>query len=239
LKTGVAETKPYAVYAQSLKTLCLQALQGAFQQSDALVASDKAAPARWLTQLSYVRPAMARLDTAFGLVEISTGNAAKLLSLQLAQLPLQANDRWLALSWDPDTPPANGRVALACFTVGDPTSKTPFAGLLIDEWLDRVPSPEAKAALAFHYDEPNARPPHALLLGVCPDHRETWDDDLVCALLEETLELTKIRTVDLQSIHQVGQILPGLYFPLNLRGATPSVSFSVVKEQSNADKIPG
>jgi len=110
---------------------------------------------------------------------------------------------------------------------------------MIDEWLDRAPSPDATAAIAFHYNEPNSRPPQALLLGVCPDNRKTWDDDLVTALLEETLELVKIRTVDLQTLQRVGQILPALYFPLNLRGATPSVNFAKGKERSNVVKTPG
>jgi hypothetical protein len=35
------------------------------------------------------------------------------------------------------------------------------------------------------------------------------------AILNETLDLAKIRTVDLDSIQEVGQVLPGLYFPFN------------------------
>ena len=209
----------------TLSSSNLQAVQNAFQQSDALVAGDPVAPMRWLTQLSYVRPAIARLDAALGAAEICGESSVTLPELKLGQLPVQTNDRWLGLPWEPDKPANNGRLAFACFTVGEPTAQVPFAGLLIDEWLDRVPSPEEKAALAFHYNEPSASPPHALLLGVCPDQRKYWDDDLVSAILQETLELAKIRTVDLQSIQQVGQILPALYFPLNLRGAAPSAHF--------------
>jgi hypothetical protein len=222
-----------------LSTSDLQAVQSAFQQSDSLIASDPVAPARWIAQLSYVRSALARLDDALGMMEIAGGSGANAPQLRLAQLPIQNPDRWLALPWDPDNPPTTGRVALACFAVGDPTANTPFAGLMIDEWLDRVPAPDATAAVAFHYNEPNARPPQALLLGVCPDNRKAWDDDLVTALLEETLELAKIRTVDLQSLQRVGQILPGLYFPLNLHGATPSVNFTKGKERSNVVQTPG
>jgi hypothetical protein len=75
---------------------------------------------------------------------------------------------------------------------------------------------------AFHYEEPRARAPQSLLLAVCPDTRPVWDDELVRAILEETLELLRVRTVDLDSIQQVGQILPALYFPFNLRGDTIS-----------------
>jgi hypothetical protein len=68
-----------------------------------------------------------------------------------------------------------------------------------------------------------------MLLAVCPDGRENWDLGLVQTILEETLELAKIRAVDLNSIQQVGQILPGLYFPFNLQAATVSTQFLISK----------
>jgi len=86
--------------------------------------------------------------------------------------------------------------------------------------------------VAFHYGEPSARAPQALLLAVCPDNRPFWDDDLVLGVLEETLELVKIRAVDLDSVAEVGQILPALYFALNLQGATVSTNFATVKDYS-------
>ena len=121
-------------------------------------------------------------------------------------------------------------MAFACVTQGDPSNQNAYAGLLIDEWPERIPSAQENAAVAFHYEEPKARAPQALLLGVCPDTRRAWDDDLVLGILEEALELTKIRTVDLDSVQEVGQILPALYFALNLHGATVSTNFATAKE---------
>jgi hypothetical protein len=89
----------------------------------------------------------------------------------------------------------------------------------------RIPTPTTSAGLSFHYDEPKSRAPQAMLLAVCPDRRETWDLGLVQTILEETLELAKIRSVDLASIEEVGQILPGLYFPFNLQAATIATQF--------------
>jgi len=204
-------------------------LQAAFGQSTALVASDPQAPARWVTQLTHARPAMARLDAAFSLAQL-LGADADPAALLLGQLPATANDRWLGLGFDPAKPPAKGRVALACLTRGDPLTVSSYAGLLIDEWPERIPSSTESAALAFHYEEPKARPPQALLLAVCPDDRAFWDDGLVAAILQETFDLAKIRSVDLSSVADVGQILPALYFPLNLQGATASLNFATLKE---------
>jgi hypothetical protein len=207
-------------------------LNNAFSQSTTLVASDPTAPSRWLTQLVHVRPAISRLDAAITLAQALGGAALAPATPVLGQLPYEANDRWLGLPIDPANPPDKGRVALACFTQGSPT-QTPCAGLLIDEWPERIPSTAETASLAFHYEEPKARAPQACLLAVCPDDRASWDDDLVTGILQETLELAKIRTVDLSSLQGMGQILPALYFTLNLQAATVSTNFA--EERSTGD----
>ena len=103
---------------------------------------------------------------------------------------------------------------------------------MLDEWPERIPSTDERAAVAFHYERAQkARAPQTLLLAVCPDGRATWDDDLIAGTLQEALELAKIRTVDLDSVLRVGQILPALYFALNLQGATVSTNFTAAKRQ--------
>ena len=207
-------------------------LKKAFSQSSTLAASDPVAPSRWLTQLTHVRPAISRLDAAMTLAQALGGAAFAPSAPVLGQLPFTASDRWLGLPIDPANPPAKGRVALVCFTQGNPT-QMPYAGLLVDEWPERIPSTSETASVAFHYEEPKARAPQACLLAVCPDTRPTWDDDLITGILEETLELAKIRTVDLSSLQGMGQILPALYFTLNLQAATISTKFA--KERSAVD----
>jgi hypothetical protein len=212
-------------------------LQTAFDQSDDLVATDPEAPSRWLMQLTHIRPSVSRMDSALTLAQVLSDGEVAAPSLLLGQLPATANDKWLGLRIDPSDPPAKGRVAFACITQGNPANQNIYAGLMIDEWPERIPTTQETAAVAFHYEEPKARAPQALLLGVCPDGRDTWDDDLVTGILQEALELTKIRTVDLDSIQEVGQILPALYFALNLRGATISANFALVKEVTLAPAI--
>ena len=210
-------------------------LQAAFGQSAALTTTDTVAPARWLRQLSHVRPAVSRMDLAFSVAQAFGTAAVYPPSLTLAQLPpVAAPDRWLALPLDPAHPPQKGRVAFACVTAGDPTNQATYAGLMVDEWPERIPNAQAQTAVAFHFEEPSARAPQALLLATCPDNRETWDDPLLQAVLKETLELAKMRTVDLGSVLQVGQILPALYFALNLESATISTRFAVIEEVASA-----
>jgi hypothetical protein len=212
-------------------------LQSAFGQSAALVATDPQAPSRWLLQLAHVRPGISRLDAALTLAQLLSAQGTAPPALLLGQLPAVANDKWLGLGIDTSKPPDKGRVAFACVTRGDPVNQNTYAGLLIDEWPERIPSTQENAAVAFHYEEPKARAPQALLLAVCPDERRIWDDDLVTGILEEALELTKIRTVDLDSVQEIGQILPALYFALNLQGATVSTNFATTKEFARAATI--
>jgi hypothetical protein len=212
-------------------------LKSAFGQSSALIASDPQAPARWLLQLAHVRPGISRLDAALSLAQLLGAQEVSPPTLLLGQLPEVAGDKWLGLGIDPAHPPAKGRVAFACLTQGDPVNQNSYAGLLIDEWPERIPSTQENAAVAFHYEEPKARAPQAMLLAVCPDDRKTWDDDLVTGILQEAFELTNIRTVDLDSVQEVGQILPALYFALNLQGATVSTNFVIVKEFSSVAKL--
>jgi hypothetical protein len=184
-----------------------------------------------------VRPGISRLESALSLAQLLGAPSVSPPALLLGQLPTVPGDRWLGFGIDPSNPPAKGRVAFACLTQGDPVNQSSYAGLLIDEWPERIPSTQENAAVAFHYEEPKARAPQALLLAVCPDDRPSWDDDLVTDILQEALELTKIRTVDLDSVQEVGQILPALYFSLNLQGATVSTNFATAKEFARAVKF--
>ncbi|MGA8408459.1 MAG: hypothetical protein WB680_14870 [Candidatus Acidiferrales bacterium] len=211
----------------------LSTLQSAFGQSASLVASDLQAPSRWFRQLTHVRPGISRLDMALSAAQALNSAAIYPPSLLLGQVPAPATlpDRWLGLPLDPANTPQQGRVAFACVTQGNPVAQNAYAGVMVDEWPERIPSTQQSASVAFHFEEPSARAPQALLLAVCPDNRETWDDQILQAVLAETLELAKIRTVDLASVQQVGQILPALYFALNLQGATASTQFALLKEE--------
>jgi len=198
-------------------------LQSSFAQSAAMQAVDPQAVRRWLLQLSHVRDGAQRLDLAVATTRLL---GAERPAVELAQLPATASDRWLGLPLDANNPSGSGRVAIEAVTVGDPATAATYAGLLIDEWVERIPGASTTAGVAFHYDEPNARAPQAWLLAVCPDGRATWDRELITQILDETYDLARIRGVDLASITEVGQILPALYFPFNLQAATPATTFA-------------
>jgi hypothetical protein len=86
--------------------------------------------------------------------------------------------------------------------------------------------------VVFNYQEPTARAPQALLLAVNPTEQQWWLQDgydLIRAILEETLDLAKVRTVDLASLSNGGQLLPALYLPANPAGDTITVNLAGIR----------
>ncbi len=102
---------------------------------------------------------------------------------------------------------------------------------LLHEWSEVIPSLSEQTAVAFHYDDPGAEAPQAILLAVSPTNAATWDFDTVAAILQETLDLAKIRGVDSQLLGQLGQVLPAVYVAENAANDTIGVNFSQMRMQ--------
>ncbi len=201
------------------------ALATALGASSSLLGGDPDALSRRLSQLAHVRAGVARweaLDTAGALV-----GRSRPAEPTIAQLPYTVGDRWLGLPLTIESPPS-GRISILASLTGAYDRTRTHAGLMIDEWPERIPSRHQPSGLAFHYDQPSNRGPQALLLAVCPDGRARWDDQALTAVLDETLELAKARTVDLDSLSELGQLLPMLYFPFNADGETVSLRLEAV-----------
>lgn len=122
------------------------------------------------------------------------------------------------------TSPNAPRVALVCLTSatsGIPFSTVgnPVAGLLIDEWPERVPDDSVTTGLLLHYNSPRAQAPQAWLLAVAPPNVASWTAngiDLIRQTVEEALDLAALRMVDLLALTQGGAqspTLPGQYLP--------------------------
>lgn len=227
-------------------------LDKAFVASHRLQGRDKAGPGdalpatTWLQRAARVRDGAQRLDETLTYAEALSGEVA--LHFEVAQLPFVENDRWTALPLPPGQAPAGGRLSLVAHLAGKVTpdkaparvfldsSKraTPVSGLMIDEWVEVIPNARETAAVAFHHNEPNARAPQAVLIAVPPDDRTSWEPETLEAILLETLELAKLRAVDLAALQGAagedaglpGQLLPALYFASNAADETISTDFA-------------
>jgi hypothetical protein len=86
--------------------------------------------------------------------------------------------------------------------------------------------------IAFHYDQPNQEAPQSILLAVAPKAVGTWDVHTLVGIVNETLDLAKMRMVDLESLAFLGHFLPAMYVAQNERGDTLSVNFRALADEA-------
>ncbi|MEO8048519.1 MAG: hypothetical protein ABI684_14645 [Nitrospirota bacterium] len=167
----------------------------AFGASLSLQGNDPLAAATWFQRVAHVRQGAMRLEAAMLYAE-TLGNGGH-LSLQVGQLPFTQQDRWVALPSGPNQSIPRGRLSLVAQVPADQPIRfdQPLTGLLIDEWVEVVPSPQETTGVTFHYDGPNSAPPQALLLAVSADQREVWDLDSLEAIVQETTNLMRLRAI--------------------------------------------
>jgi hypothetical protein len=141
-------------------------------------------------------------------------------SFTVGQLPHVAAESWGALPQKPGVP-RRGQVSL--FLVGTPPPfDKPVSGLIFDEWNETIPSAKETTGLAFHFDRPNSRAPHAILLAVAPDVTRPWNLLFLEQLLREAFQLSKARLVDQDAMTELDHYLPALTFAMNAAGDTVS-----------------
>lgn len=76
------------------------------------------------------------------------------------------------------------------------------AGLMIDFWAERIPYRRQTAALAFAYDQPDAEPPQAILVGVSPiagHHR--WSEKRMIKTIRSAMYQVKSRAVEPEHLY--------------------------------------
>jgi hypothetical protein len=194
-------------------------LAAALAQSASLVAGDPLAPADWLRRAGRVRAATGLLDEVL-LYSQALGTGGP-FALAVAQLPtaafVQADGspappRWVARPFTAQLGPEPVTSLVVHAAPGLDPAK-PLSGLVVDEWPETVPAAELATGIAFHCDAPGARPPQAILLAVHPHPQQPWSSAILADVILETIELAKLRLVDLQAVAWAGRFLPALYVP--------------------------
>jgi hypothetical protein len=198
----------------------------AFAASDAVQGGDPSEAVRWFRRMTRVRRGVGRTGDAFLYADALGGTDA--LDLSVGQLPFQPDDRWIGLPFDDSHPVEANRVSLVASLPEGFDAFAPIAGLVVDEWVEAIPSPTETTGVAFHFDQPDARAPNALLIAVPPDPRRPWDLATLERILLETLDLVKIRAVDTHALTNLGQFLPALFFTFNPDHRTVSTDFTRV-----------
>jgi hypothetical protein len=197
----------------------------AFGAGDARFDGDRLAPMTWLQRVAHVRRAVERVQTVLLYDEAMGGRTTE---LAVAQLPFVEGDRWAALPLAPGAQLPAGTLSIVAHTPDAFDAEKPVAGLFVDEWVEVVPATSRATGVAFNVDEPAAQAPQAVLVAVLPRGEPRWGLAVLEATLLETLELAKLRAVAPEHIApatDLEQVLPALYFGLNLANDTVSTDF--------------
>jgi hypothetical protein len=187
---------------------------------------DRATPAGvrcFITDQAAVRDGARRLLEAHLLAE-AAGVAPLLRAGQMVGANGSAPQRWIVAPLaDGEPTPTASIVSTVVAAAGAFSTTPPLAALVVDQWTEVLPVREARgngdqapvdarhtSGIAFNADAPGARAPQALLLAVSPDG-ERWNAERVVAVLQETLELARLRLVTLERTNGIARFLPALY----------------------------
>jgi hypothetical protein len=192
-----------------------QELRRTFDASAALQGGDRFAADTWLVRNSMVRDGAGAL---MDLIRHARALGRPDADLTVGQLPHVDADRWVALPFVAGQRLEGRRLSIVATGAPPATPDAWITGLLFDEWHEVVPSSTETTGLAFHYDEPEARAPQAILIAVAPDAAQPWDTETLEAVLLETLELSKLRLVDQDAMTELDHYLPAIYVPSNAAG---------------------
>jgi hypothetical protein len=170
----------------------------------------------WLRRLGRVRPPVGDFHDLMLTLELRED--AHPLSLKVIQAPSTGDGD----TWAVDARPESAqRTALLQLPAAIPAD-SPVCGWLIDAWAERIPgltsfsgsdvsSRTELAGLTFHYNQPDARAPHAILIAVPPDPSKPWTAEMLLHVLRETFDLARIRSVEHRDLPRRTPIVPMTY----------------------------
>lgn len=202
-------------------------LEKALADSVKVQDGDPFASTTWFQRMARVRDGVSRLNAMLNYSEAL--NTGEKLNLNIAQLPYAADDRWVGLPLEAGRSLPGGKLSLVVQSAAPVDVRQPLAGLLIDEWVEVVPSATETTGIALQYDRPNATPPQTILIAVPPEVDSPWTVWSLQQVLLETLDLARIRAVDPDALDEVGHYLPALYFAINTAGDTVSTDFTKIR----------
>jgi hypothetical protein len=168
----------------------------------------------WLEGAARVQPNLSLLETITILGE-NLGNPRT--QQKPIQLPFRNTDHWVAVEYPEEFVPAGEYLSiLQVLPAAGFQPSAPQSGLLIDEWVEVLPSKSETTGIAFHFNQPNTEPPQATLLAVTPEITGTWTWDKLVGILQDTFTRAKLRAVEPEQLGATafGHVLPAIIAPV-------------------------
>ena len=173
------------------------------------VGNEPAAPLAWLQRTALVRAPVDRYLLA------TAGGGGRYAPVQVPPA-----SRWIGLRLTGDATLPDHALSVLVHATGDQAAAPALAGIVLDEWTDRLPESSGTAGVALHFDEPGARAPQAVLVAVPPVLGQAWTADGLLDVVRETADLARIRMVGPEEVPWLGRFLPALLVADNTAGDT-------------------
>jgi len=118
-----------------------------------------------------------------------------------------------------------GVLSLVCWAPEPLDLQKDLCGLVVDQWSELIPSAKRPTGLSFQYDGPNTQAPQALLLAVPSsgpgDDSKEWSLPELRAIVNDTLDLAKVRSVDVDALDEtIGGLFPATLVPSDTTNLT-------------------
>jgi hypothetical protein len=199
-------------------------LKSALAASAKVQGGDALAVYTWFTRCARVRDPVARLSAPLRGAEVL--GSTERLNLKVAQLPFADTDRWVGLPAEEGKNVQAGKLSLVVQAAAALNPEQAMCGLLVDEWVEVVPSATETTAIAFQFNPPDACAPQSVLLAVPPVPDQPWTVASLHRVLVETLDLAKLRAVDAEALSEIAHYLPATFMAFNANNEVASTDFT-------------
>jgi hypothetical protein len=170
---------------------------------------------KWVHKAARVRPGLERWRR---MRLFATALGAPAVTWDVVQLPYSSSAPWCALPFSKDGGPSSGTVSIALNRPWKTAPSQEWAGLLIEEWSELIPSPVQQTGIAFHYPAPRSEAPQAILLAVPPADAPAWSTAVLADVVRETFELAQIRLLTPDLLSAFSLLLPATCLSVNSAG---------------------
>lgn len=189
----------------------------------------------WLQSVARVRPAVARFES---MRMMSEGLDNSPMDLSVAQVPYRPMDSWLGFEFPKEY---DGKP----FNITEDTISLAYHGkqalqinglqsvLILDEWTEKIPVDEEITGITYHFNQPNATAPQAVLMAVEPTNSGKWDWDVLQGILNDTIRRSRSRAVEPDQLmeHDVLKILlPMTIASFDVKEANVSLDYLVLND---------
>lgn len=190
----------------------------------------------WLQSVARVRPAVARFETLRFMSEALDNDP---MDLSVAQIPFRPNDSWLGFEFpkEYEGKPFNimeDTVSLAYLGKQALQTKGLQSVLILDEWTEKIPVEDEVTGVTYHYNQPNATAPQAVLMAVEPTNSGKWDWDVLQGVLNDTIRRSRSRAVEPDQIMEhdtLKVLLPMTIASFDVKEANVSLDYLLLNDK--------